>query len=368
MAGEGFGIGKYITELADALLLRNSANFEYVLIFDRKFSRKQYEKYRSSGRQCELIDARYYSFQEQARLPGKLMSYGLDLAHFPNFNAPVLYPGNIVLTIHDLIHHRFPGVKKRNILYRWGYRTAIKAASMRAKKIIAVSESTKSDIIKMLHTKTDKISVIYEGVNPDFQPANEQTDPAEVLSKYGITKPYILFVGVWRKYKNLPLLSDAYRKMRDTSSHGAQLVLLGDADPHYPEIRTQVLRNKYSSDIIAPGKVPENDLIIAYQNASCLVNPSLYEGFGLTGLEAQACGTPVLSSDITVAHEILNGSAAYFDPVIATPLADLLKKILSDDQFRHKLSRLGLENSKKYTWAKTAERTEQLYESVLKNL
>lgn len=365
MAGEAFGIGKYITELTDELLKRNPLDLQYVLIFDKNFSKDAYDKYVKIYKDCVLLDAKYYSWAEQIKLPYHLSKLKLDLVHFPNFNVPIFGIPRFVLTIHDLIHHQYPGKKKKNFFHRLAYRAAINMACRHAVRIIAVSNTTKNDIIKTFQINPEKIAVIEEGVTDKFKLLVSLEKNDLELIKLGITKPYILFVGVWRKYKNLPLLSEVFTELNQAEYKNLQLVLIGEEDKNYPEIKQSVLKNKQGQNIIATGRIPEELLIKLYNRALCYVSPSLSEGFGLTSLEAQACGTPVISSDIPVAREILKSSAVFFNPYDRRSLKKTIARMISDPEHRQKMILSGLENSKKYKWSQTALQTEKLYKEIL---
>ena len=364
MAGEGFGIGKYITELASALIKRKS-EFEYVLFFDKNFSAEAYNKFSKIHPHCRLIAARYYSLEEQIKLPAILSRERLDLVHFPNFNVPLLYPGKTVITIHDLIHHRFSGKRKKNFLYRWGYRTVINLAARKALQIITVSSASKNDIIRLLGISPEKVSFIYNGLAENFKPDLDLNKIETVKRKYKISKPYLLWVGVWRKYKNLPLLSQAFELVQNRLQGQLQLVLVGEEDGNYPEIKPLILKNRYSKDIIAPGRILEPDLIALYSGALAYISPSLLEGINLPALEAQACSAPLIASDTSVAREIFGDSAMYFDPREPQQLIERILEIFRNSALRQAFRKKANENSLKYRWEKTATETEGIYRKIL---
>ncbi|MCL5435732.1 MAG: glycosyltransferase family 4 protein [Patescibacteria group bacterium] len=364
MAGTGFGIGTYVSELVKALLKRRSA-IDYRLFFHPVFSREQYEVFSRIHSACRMLDVRYYSLAEQLKLPALLAREKLDLVHFPNFNVPIFYPGKYVMTIHDLIHHKFPGSKKRNFYYRWGYRTIIKKAAEKASAVIAVSEHTKKDIEYYLRIPPEKISVVHEGVAAFYGQKAALTDIERVLTKYSIRRPYILAVGVWRRYKNLPQLTKVFDALK-LKGFPHQLVLVGTQDEHYPWIKEQIFGVKNAAAIIATGKISDDDLRIIYQAAELYVNPSLSEGFGLTAIEAQASGLPVACSNIEVARETLGSTAVFFDSENPADMQKALETILKDEELRRRLSQKSLENSRRFSWEKTAELTEKIYLSALK--
>lgn len=363
MAGDGFGLGRYIVELAKTLIKRKSG-FEYVLFFDENFNESTYHEFQKLNSENRLVNARYYTLQEQLKLPRILKKEKLDLIHFPNFNVPVFYQGRSVVTIHDLIHHRFAGKKKRNFLYRLSYRLIIKEAVQNADKVIAVSQSTKNDIINLLKIKAEKISVVYEGVSKNFTEEIKSDDRRLILSKYRISKPYILAVSEWRRYKNLDFLLKAFLGSKDEILEKYNLVVCGKIDPNYPELG-KALAQANMDHVIAVGKVSEKELTALYSGATCFVSPSLAEGFGLTYLEAQASKVPVLASDISVAREILGDSAIFFNLGDTKDLRSKLDRVLGDESLRNDLIAKGNANYQKFSWEKAAEKTEEIYGEVL---
>jgi len=363
MAGEGFGLGRYIVELAKALV-KSKSEFEYVFFFDKNFNESTFRSFQKLHSECRLVNAKYYTLQEQLMLPRILKKEKLDLIHFPNFNVPVLYRGKSVVTIHDLIHHRFPGKKKRNIFHRLSYRYIINKAVQNTNKVIAVSQSTKSDIINLLKINPGKIKVIHEGVSENFQREVSENLLNSTLSKYKINKPYILAVSEWRRYKNLDFLIRAFSGSEAEVSESYNLVICGKIDPNYPE-QGEVLAREDKASVISVGQVPEDELMALYSGAKCFVSPSLAEGFGLTYLEAQSKNIPILASNIPVAREILGDSAYFFDPTDKNDLKEKMSKILNDKSFSDDLIEKGKVNLKRFAWEKVAGKTEEIYREVL---
>lgn len=349
MAGTGEGIGRYVEELAKYLALVDSEN-EYFLICTEN---SKLQMLNSKFKKITVL-SNYYSWAEQTRFVGELNKLKLDLMHFTNFNYPILYRGKFVVTIHDLIHHQFPGQKKSRFFHRLAYRHVIKTAVKRASRVIAVSNATKAEILKIFRVPPERIKVVYEGIDPIFF---ERHPPAR-------SEPYLLFVGVWRQYKNLPRLAAAFDILKERHVD-LKLVLAGKIDLFYPEIKTAVFSAKHTRDIRVAGFVPDEELPVLIGGAAVLVLPSLVEGFGLPGIEAQAAGVPVAASDIPVLREVLGAGAEYFDPKSARDMADKIDSILANSRKKEPLIRQGKENAKKYDWQKTAAATLQVYQEVL---
>lgn len=174
-------------------------------------------------------------------------------------------------------------------------------------------------------------------------------------------KPYILFVGVWRQYKNLPRLARAFDILKERFPD-LKLVLAGKIDPFYPEIKKEVMAARNVRDIKVMSFVPDEGLAALYKEAELLVLPSLTEGFGLIGVEAQSAGTPVAASDIPVLREVLGNGAIYFDPENEVDIAQKIQPVLADENYKAGLRERALENSRRFDWNITAKQTLEIYE------
>lgn len=362
MAGTGEGIGRYVEELARHLATIDHEN-DYVLIFQSESASLQFTVNSANFRKVVLA-SKYYSWAEQTRFIWELKKLKLDLMHFTNFNYPVLYQGKFVVTIHDLIHHQFPGKKKSRFLHRAAYRFTIRSAIKKAEKVIAVSEATRQDIVRSFKVNPEKISVVYEGVDARFFNMVPSAQINEIKQKYGITGPYLLFVGVWRQYKNLPALASAFDILKLEQSLSHELVLAGKIDPFYPEIKNIVFKAKFARDIKALGFVPDGDLPALYQGASAFVLPSLTEGFGLIVAEAQASRVPAILSDIPVLREVAGDGAIFFDPHDHADMARKMNMGIADNSLRDELINKGLENAKRFIWQEAARQTLQIYKNA----
>lgn len=361
MAGTGEGIGRYVEELVKHLALLDKTNV-YLLLYNGEFPISNFQF--SNNFEFKKVRSKYYSWGEQTKFIWELKRLKLDLVHFPSFNAPIFYPGKFVVTIHDIIHHLYPGKKKTRFFHRLAYRATIWNTIKRATKIIAVSESTRQDLLKTFKIAAQKVRVIYEGVDKKFFVPLSPEQILEAKNRYKTTKPYLLSVGVWRQYKNLPRLARAFDILRERYGHDLQLVLAGKIDPFYPEIREAMFASKYALDIKALGFVPDEDLLALYQGAQAFVLPSLVEGFGLIGVEAQATEIPIAASGIPVLREVLGEGAVYFDPENPNDIADKINQIVMNQSLTNELRAKGKVNAKKYDWRQTAHKTLMVYNSL----
>jgi len=223
-------------------------------------------------------------------------------------------------------------------------------------------ENTKHDLIKLLKVPPSKIKVIYEAVGQEFSKNPSSKDLKSITLKYHLTSDFILYTGVWRNHKNIINLLRAFSLLTKNPAFQGQLVLTGKEDPFYPEVKTTIKDLKLNSRIVLTGLIPEQDLITLYYKAKIFCLPSLYEGFGLSPLEAMACGTPVAVSNTSCLPEICgHPNALFFDPLNPTSIAENLLKLWTSEALQKRLRKNGLAHVKKFSWDKMVKETWQLY-------
>ncbi len=358
------GIGRYVFELLKNLLLLDSKN-EYKVFFRPKIADSADLDFLRKFSNVELVpaEARHYSLAEQTSFLRLLNKVNCDLVHFPNFNVPLFYKKPFVVTIHDMVHHKIGGAKKSRLLHFAAYKKVISAAAKNSRAIITVSETSKEDIVKYLEVLPRKVSVIYEGVS-----INTETDQAQVeetKNKFYLQKPYFLFVGVLERKKNIVSLTRAFDVFLKTYGFEMDLVLVGKADPHYPDIKYKAMDIKNRDRLVFTGSVSDADLAGLYRGAYCFVSASLHEGFGLPGVEAMAFGLPLLVSNTKVFNEIYDNAAVYFDPLNLPDIAEKMNLLVSDRQFYEALGIKSFSRAKNFVWQNTVEKTLKIYEDCL---
>ena len=363
LGAEQTGIGKYIARLCRHIPpLMKDVQF---VVFLRE---PEFSSFQSPFPNVEKqkVSAHWYSYKEQAIFPLELFRARVDLMHFPHFNVPLFYSRKFLVTIHDLTPHTFPGPRARSWWRKMMFRAVFSGALHRSKHIIAVSHHTKKDIRERFHISPGKMTVIYEGVDERFKIQKPKAESVEFLKRiYGITKPFILYVGVWRDHKNLVGLIEAYGIMLKKHNAGFDLVLCGKEHPAYPDVRRAWERLGLQDRVRRPGFIPEEDLAHFYRAASLTVVPSFAEGFGLTGLESLACQTPVAASRTTSLPEILKDAAAYFNPYDTENMAEVMycATIHAEERKTYlKRAQVLLEH---YRWEVMAEKTAKCYREIL---
>lgn len=360
----GKGLGRYTQKLIENLEKVDQTNQYFVFLKSENFN-----EYKPKNPNFQKVKADYpwYGVSEQIRFPRLLNKYKLDLVHFPHFNVPVFYMRKFVVTIHDLILINFPTIRSSTLspLFYWikflAYKIVIKSAISRSSRIIAVSNFTKSDILKNYgFIPEEKITVTYEACE-DFCMLSPNKDK-EILLRYGIEKPYIMYVGNAYPHKNLERLILAFKLVRKKKDD-LKLVLVGKKDYFYSRLEDMAKKENIGS-VIFVGYALDYELDTLFHNASAYVFPSLYEGFGLPPLEAMAKGTPVVSSDHPCMKEILGDSAYYFDGKSISDISRSVSAVLEDEKLKNDLTVRGYERIRRYSWKKMAKETLAVYNNI----
>ncbi|MFA6963131.1 MAG: glycosyltransferase family 1 protein [Patescibacteria group bacterium] len=392
--GRFIGIGSSLTiytlEILSRVLELDKENEYTLLIRPQGLEKlKAYPTFgKSSNFQTKILDVPHYSMAEQTKLLTFLNHKKYDLVHFTQFNHPVMYRGNYVVTIHDLT--QFTEFFQANPIKQFAFKKVMQSAARDSAKIISVSETTKQDIVKRFSVKPEKIAVTHLGFDLKYNESvkGQTSKVKDFKEKFGITGDYFLYAGMWKKHKNLVRLIQAYEKfvvdchsrageaMTRESSNFVQLVLMGKPDPAEPEVMEEIkrvreyLNSKFQipNSIITTGFLPEKseEQVIGFAGAMAYIIPSLYEGFGLPPLQAMACGTPVLSSNVSCMPEILGDAPLYFDPYDIEDMAKAMARVSTGEKLRGELSTKGLKQAAKYNWSDTAEKTLDVYKSALK--
>lgn len=301
-----------------------------------------------------------YSLKEQLFLQSSFA--GADLVHFPHFTVPLVFKKPYVVTLHDLIYYLFPGACP-NRLGHWYARLMYPNAARKARMVIADSEFSKEEIVRNLAVPRERVRVIYPGVDTEhFRPRPAET-LIKSLARYGISKPYILYVGNHQERKNIPGLVEAFARLRRRADY--QLVIGGPTDPRRPEVGHMIKRLGLEESVVLTGWVPLEELPALYCGAACFVFPSLYEGFGLPALEAMACGTPVVSSDSSSLPEVVGEAGILIAPRDRKLLAESIEKVLESPGLREELGEKGVRRAKLFSWETTARETLGVYYEAL---
>ena len=296
---------------------------------------------------------------EQLVQPWTLSLVRADLAHEPLLVTPVLSSCPAVVTIHDLSFARFPRLfRPANRLY---LTLMTRLSARRARRFIAVSAYTASESQRLLGIPRGRIDVVYHGVDPAFRPL--LTEQIEAFRRRAeLPQRFVLCVGTLEPRKNHIRLVEAFARVRERA---VKLVLVGGKGWLYDELFGRVEALGMSGDVVFPGYVANDDLPLWYNAAVAFAYPSLYEGFGMPVLEAQACGTPVLTSTASSLPEAAGDGALMVDAHDIDAMAEALDRILTDEPLRRDLRERGLAHARQFTWEKTARETASVYRRTI---
>jgi glycosyltransferase involved in cell wall biosynthesis len=293
---------------------------------------------------------------EQAALPAIATRRRAALLLNPANLAPVAFGRNVVV-IHDAAALREPDWYSR--LYVAWQRAVLPAVAKRALHLVTVSQFSRTELIDLLGADPDRISVVPGGVDERFRP---EADPEPARAALGLTRPYVLTVGSLIARKNVAALDETARRL---AAEGIELVAAGGGRPQFapetPRTSPTAPQGVHSPTFGAPrmlGHVPDEHLPGLYAGARAFVLPSLYEGFGLTVLEAMACGTPVVASDRGALPEVLGDAGRLVDPLDRGAIADAVLASLADD------GAAGVERARAFSWAGTAARMDTVLRHV----
>lgn len=357
----GTGLGKYTEKLIQNLQTLDKKN-QYAIFL--KKSNWHYLKLTNKNFSQVLADVSWYSLEEQLKMPKIYKKQNLDLLHVPHFNVPVLFTGDFVVTIHDLIHHRFQeqtATTKNPAVFRikrFAYRKVIDHAIKKSKRILVPSNFVKVDITSVFKISPTKIVVTYEAAEEEYFNNKKQ----EARNK----KLKLIYVGNAYPHKNLNRLLDAI-KILDTKYliQNTNLVLVCPRDVFRQRLQDEIKSRNLEKRVELKGYLKAQELKKLFQSAQAYVFPSLSEGFGIPGLDAMASSLPVVCSDIPTFREVYGQAALYFDPSDPEDIAQKIKEVLTSSPTRSDLVKMGEEQVKKYSWRQMAIQTLSVYQSVV---
>ncbi|MFH1427801.1 MAG: glycosyltransferase family 1 protein [Patescibacteria group bacterium] len=327
----------------------------------------------------------FYFFWTLGRMSWEMLIHRPDILFIPAHTLPLFHPKKTIMTIHDIAFERDrylyrqdymgpEGKSFRKVIgffvriftlgkysantidyLSWSTRYGLK----HAKKIITVSNFSKQEMLDIYGAKDEKIKVVYNGYNKYlYRKIEDKKQIVNVLDKYGIKQPYILYVGRIEKKKNTPFLIEAFaiaeEKLRDKN---LKLVLVGDASFGYDEVKYVIQEFNIANKVIMPGWIDEEDIPYIYNGAEAFIFPTKFEGFGIPVLQAMACRVPIIASDIPVLREVAGQAASYFNPYDIKSMAEAIEEIIQNKNLRQMLVEKGKDKIKKYNWEKTAEQT-----------
>lgn len=356
------GVGEYTMGLLRSLFLIDSKN--------------KYNKYKlfcNSFRKNKIIDifrnfknVKVYNF----RYPNKLLNFSLKYLRFPRIDkliggVDLFFSPNVnflslsssckkVITFHDLSFERYPEFfsKKRQLWHKF---INPRSLAEHSDLIIAVSNSTKNDLIQIYNIDSQKIKVIFSGIDKSFQPISDKNCLDIIRNKYKLPEKFILYLGTIEPRKNIEGLILAFNKLRQNSKIKHKLVIAGEKGWLYKQIFNCASKINYKDDIIFTGFIEDKDKPAVYNLAEVFVYPSFYEGFGFPPLEAMACGTPVITSSVSSLPEIIDNAGLLVDPYNINEITEAMMQVILDKHLRESFREKGLERVKEFGWERCAK-------------
>ncbi|MGZ3609527.1 MAG: glycosyltransferase family 4 protein [Ktedonobacteraceae bacterium] len=365
------GSGQYLFHLLQALAEMDQKN-SYVLLDKEPFHEivGTFPKFKHLITPVPRLARRNASIEnlmwEQFTSPSAARKSGVDLLHVPYFAPPFFPRTPSVITIHDIIPLRMP--QYRTDPKMKAYLQLITRAARKATMIITVSQHAKQDMLDALKLPAERIRVIYEAAGSEYHPITDSKVLSKVHARYGLHGRYILYLGGLDQRKNVPQLVRAFAQVYNQwGEPNLQLLIAGNPDKLkgslFPDPRP-VAADLRITDQIIYRFIEEEDKPAIYSGASVFVFPSLYEGFGLTPLEAMSCGTPVICSNRTSLPEVVGDAAINFDPDNVREMVQAMHSVLTNDELQADLRARSLRRASQFNWQKTAIETIDVYQEA----
>ena len=308
-----------------------------------------------------VLHPRWRAVSMVTSLPLQMLRTGVDLLH-ATFAPPPLSPRRYVFTNHCLSSFTHPEFYDDAIRFRLN--ALISAGLRKAERIICVSENTRELTAELFGTPMERMTVVPNGVAQAFRVLAADGVRQRLAARYGITGRYVLYIGKLEKRKNVVRILEAYAQYRAAIKDDVKLVLVGRRTPTSDGIDEAIERLRLHDAVIEPGYVDDADLPVLYNGAEMFVFPSLWEGFGIPVLEAMACGTPVVTSNVSALPEVAGDAALLVDPLRSEDIAAAMHQIANEPDLREQLRARGLRRAASFSWTRTARETLTAYRQV----
>lgn len=364
------GISRYIRSLLTGLA-RQPGEHEYIIFVNGREVIERFQEVQPAPAQMTFVPAAWSESQpitriawEQFHLPRALREQRVDVFHSPANVLPEQLPRECssVVTLHDLAFLRYPEALTR--AKRLYHRTFTIRSLRRADRVIAVSESTRRDAIELAGMASEHIQTVYPCIDARFSRVITDEEIHSFRQKHGLDNGYLLYLGTLEPRKNIPVLLEAYTRMRTGHGRKEKLVLAGGKGWLYEDIFTQARRSGVGSDILFPGFVSDGEQLLWYHAASAFVYPSLYEGFGFPVAEALACGVPVVTSNVSSLPEAGAELALTVDPFDVDALAAAMARAISDAGLAQRCRAMAPISAQRFSSERLAEHTIAVYEEA----
>ncbi|MBN2090304.1 glycosyltransferase family 4 protein [candidate division KSB1 bacterium] len=364
------GLGRYTYNIINALKKVDEQNDYLILVdgqlaqshpvFDVKNDRFIYKK-------CPIPGV---TVQQQIKLNQFLKDEDFDVYHYPHFDLPISISKRFksVFTVHDLTYLLHRGVFQGAENFKRWYTKKIMSLGIRhAKKIITVSDSTKNDLIDYFNlngSAVSKVETIYEACESNFQPIKDDDQIQNFKKKWKLTRPYFLFIGEKRPHKNLVRQIEAFYQFLKPIGLEFEFIIIGKSYHNYLEPEEKTRQLDLAGKVRFLGYVADEEIPLFYNGATAFMFASLYEGFGIPILEAMACGTPVITSNISSTQEIAGDAALLVNPYQVEEISQAMIKLATDSCLRKRYIDQGFKRKNLFSWEIAARKTLNLYQQM----
>ena len=367
------GLGQYLLHLTNTLMEIDQQN-EYVILGPKSNAPEGFHHPQLLSAHAvpswAMRDARVEQvIWEQWTAPVAAQKAGVDVFHYPYFASPMIPRTPMIVTIADVIYFRLPHYLEGPI--KKTYMKMNMQAAQKASIIITLSEHARQDIVDLMNIPPERVRVTYLAAGDEYHPIPDPSVQAEVRARYGIGERYVFYLGGLDWRKNVPQLVRAFAQLYyQLADPNLQLFIAGDPDKQlgprsmYPDPRPSAAALGIKDQVICRF-VEEKDKPALYSGAGVFVFPSIYEGFGLTPLEAMSCGAPVICSNRTSLPEVVGDAALSLDPDDTQALVDAMYGVLTNNTLRAERSARSLQRASLFNWRKTANETIAVYEEVV---
>ena len=358
-----YGIGAYVRNLLEAIARDPQSERYRFRVYVRPADRPSVPPLPERFEIVEEVSPGY-SISELTTFAWRLWRDRLDLFHATHYVIPPLARARAVVTIHDIIHVLYPQFLPHRAALIYA-RVMIRRALRRADRIITVSNNSKRDLVDYFGIPPARIEVIYNGVAGRFRADLPGEETERVAAKYGLPRPYLLFLGGEKPHKNVRNVLRAFAEARRDQTLPHALVLAGPMPKNRSRVEALIAALDLGEQVVRPGVVPEEDLPGLFAGADAFLYPTLYEGFGLPVAEAMACGVPVLTSSTSALQEIAGGYAYLVDPMDVDAIARGIVDLATDPARRREYAELGRRRAADFSWERAAAQTLKVYAEAL---
>lgn len=306
----------------------------------------------------------YFHFQNVVR------RHACTLVHVPHlFWIPQRMSCPYVITVHDLLEYLYPQPGEPGWKH-WAQTYFTRRALARASRIVAVSNSTKSDLVRVFRVPAEKVEVVYNAIDEKFRRGHASAEDKQLVAeRYQVNYPFLLYAGNIKAHKNIGRTIEAFAALKaelekEDRFGDLKLIIIGDELSKHPDLRRTVIKAGVQNDVRFLGFVPIDVLRIFYDLAKIFVFPSLYEGFGLPPLEAMAHGTPVVTSNASSLPEVVGNAAVLVNPENVFEIMRALHRVLLDQPLRERLKARSYEQAQRFSWDIAAAQIQRIYQQA----